>query len=653
MSPPPTPRLHPCSTPSPVPPTEFIITDDIPTDVTEHSSFIVDYPEELLTTWHRWYSSDESDGEEDWREHMPWSTPHSPVHSAPLASLSDRSSSSASDDSSDEDYSFSKVARKGVGRGRGRGKKIDKEAKRIPGMQPMKLATPPQPPPLKPVTDSIVTIPKIPPLVSSLPLKTKSDLSPVKKVQEPRPPPTTTVKKQVKVAPRPVSHTPVTTPTGVVQYYPIQVHQNVPNLVPMQLVGSGAQAVQSSSVSYQMAQTQTGKLVLLSQSGTQSPQYAIQTSSSGTPQRVSVIMNPGTVVYTTQGHTASTSRGYITQLDGPPGGTRKRKGTAKQSKEELKKTFEAARSAERQRKAPSPGTSSQSHDISDPSAKLPENLMSTQLQNYLSRSQEQQIRSRSSTSPSPILTSPTMKQKQQSNPQQSRLAISPTMFDHSESATTTSQTTTTISDKERPVTASSTVSQSVSSSTTQSTDPHAATSGSGKGKKSSATGKGRKTAASKRTTKEPVGRKGKRPRTEISTGQQDETVNDQQLPRPDAEAAAAASTSVVSVTSSGVKKSTAAEKGRKTSASSQRARKKTNSREGGQTGAKESVDKRQKEDEEHEAVSCIESQQGGEGASTVTASPGAADTSVKRRRGRPGRPPAMVSIMSHSYNLFK
>ena len=39
MSPPPTPR----------------------TDTNEQAP-LVDYPEELLTSWHRWYSSDESDG---------------------------------------------------------------------------------------------------------------------------------------------------------------------------------------------------------------------------------------------------------------------------------------------------------------------------------------------------------------------------------------------------------------------------------------------------------------------------------------------------------------------------------------------------------------------------------------------------------------
>ena len=519
MSPPPTPRLHPCSTPSPVPPTEFIITDDIPTDTNEHSSFIVDYPEELLTSWHRWYSSDESDGEEDWREHLPWST-HSPVQSAPLASLSDHSSSSASDDSSDEDYSFSKVSKK-VGKGRGRGKKMDKEGaavRRVPGVQPVKIVTP-QPPPLRPVTDSIAPIPKVPPLLSSLPRTTK-DLSPAKKVQEPRPPPTTHVKREVKVAPRPVSHTPVTTATGVVQYYPIQV-QNVPNLVPMQLVGSGAQAVQSNNVSYQMAQTQSGKLVLLPQSGTQSPQYAIQSSSSGTPQRVSVIMNPGAVVYTTQGHTSS-ARGYITQLDGPPGGTRKRKGKTKQSKEELKKKFEAARSAERQHKPPLPTTSAQSHDILDSPAKLPENLMSAQLKSYLSRSeQQQQIRSRTSNSPSsPKLTSPT---KQHSN--QSILAISPTLFDFSETSTTAittaspenqTTTTTTSNEKELSIT-SSTTSQSLSDiSSTQPTEPLAAASGSSRVKNSSAAGKVRKTVPpSKRTRKASVSSgKGKRARME-------------------------------------------------------------------------------------------------------------------------------------------
>ena len=483
--------------------------------------------------------------------------------------------------------------------------------------------------------------------MSSLPRTTK-DLSPAKKVQEPRPPPTTHVKREVKVAPRPVSHTPVTTATGVVQYYPIQV-QNVPNLVPMQLVGSGAQAVQSNNVSYQMAQTQSGKLVLLPQSGTQSPQYAIQSSSSGTPQRVSVIMNPGAVVYTTQGHTSS-ARGYITQLDGPPGGTRKRKGKTKQSKEELKKKFEAARSAERQHKPPSPTTSAQSHDILDSPAKLPENLMSAQLKSYLSRSeQQQQIRSRTSNSPSsPKLTSPT---KQHSN--QSILAISPTLFDFSETSTTAittaspenqTTTTTTSNEKELSIT-SSTTSQSLSDiSSTQPTEPLAAASGSSRGKNSSAAGKVRKTVPpSKRTRKASVsGEKGKRARMEedlTDTQQHDEqhgTVNDEQQPQQDAgeEMDQSAITATPSATDTAVKK----KRGRPRKASQQDA--------GGEIDqsaitatAPSATDTTVKKRQGRPRKASNEPQQdaGGEidqSAITATA-PSATDTTVKKRQGRP------------------
>lgn len=455
VSPPPTPKLHPCTSPSPVPQTEFDIFDTVPTDSEKYGSAVVDYPEEILTSWHRWYSSDESDIEDDWQPHVSWSST-SPQQSRPTASLSDRSSSSAAEDSSDEDYSCAQVLRKPVGRGRGRGRKVEKEGKKKPGAQSLKLVsrvrkTPPPPPIVAAATTTTTLLP--PPLcpvtasndqpvrklTSHISFPQVSKNSPAKVVHEPNLLASASVKKEAKtttVPSRIVSHTPVTTPTGVVQYYPIQV-QNIPSLVPVQLVGSTSQTVQSSSVSYQMTQTQSGKLVLLPQSGSQSQQYALQavnssTHTSGSPQRVSVIMNPGNVIYTTQRHTPI-SRGYIAQLDGPPGSAKKTKG--RQNKEGVKKKFEAARAVERQRKRPVSSPASSSHspltqaqstaviittttcnttsntlESSQSTASSSENLMNAQLQSYLSCS-ERELHQQLSKSPSPtqILSAKTQK----------------------------------------------------------------------------------------------------------------------------------------------------------------------------------------------------------------------------------------------------
>ena len=355
-SPPPVPKLRPPTTATRIQSSEFVVSHVIPTDNDLRETQMFEYPEETLTQWHKWYSSDSDDNEYDYEEGEEI-IDEDPAH---RVRYTKDSSSSCFEESSDEDYTeFASARGKGKGRGRGRGRRkgFDSGRSYVPPTIPSLLSSG--------MTSDHKLVNQV-----KLELQTGS-LPPLQATPTPPPltkaPPTVTIKsvssnketKPVKLV-KPVGKNPVKPPklisivggggsskggnlssaTPILSIAPGNYYQvqNVPsgNFLPLQLVSPVQQGVGG----YQLGTSGSG-LVLLQHSGSQ-PQYTTLSTNVNTAQKVSVIMNPRQVTLATVSGSAPSSHGAITQLDGPKG---KRKVPAGQN---LDAEFEQVRKKARQ-----------------------------------------------------------------------------------------------------------------------------------------------------------------------------------------------------------------------------------------------------------------------------------------------------------------
>ena len=386
------PRLHspPCR--SPVPPIEFLIYEAVPTDEDRHKSLVVDYSEEILTQWHKWYS-DESESEEsdEWEPEEGSSyyytkgrLPRSPregldssamsVSSGPSNPVSEEDDLEGGDHSSDEDYSctsYKPVARNRRGRRRGGSNARNVSAAtsaitssavaaavKIVQRTPLEVGGTPsysrlKPPPLKPIPPEESKIDSTKIKVAAKPLSSTSVFNTVKIASIAKPvQPVSVCKAKTKpvtlVKQAQPAHSIVlpqqqqqqqTGSTQTVQYYqvPVQSMAATSGVIPMQVMSS----VPGHQAAYQIP---AGSLVLLQHPGGQAQYAMLQTVPAGAASRhVSVIMNPasGTDQTATAAvpSAAPTNYSFITQLDGPKSTRYYRPRSTKQ----LRADFEAAR----------------------------------------------------------------------------------------------------------------------------------------------------------------------------------------------------------------------------------------------------------------------------------------------------------------------
>lgn len=366
-----------------------MITEAIPTDDDRRGSIVVDYSEEVLTQWHKWYS-DESDSEESDEWEPDEGSSHNPKVRKPCSpregldssamSVSSGPSNPASEDdgfeggdhSSDEDYScaaYKPVARNRRGRRRGganmrsvtipttiASSAVAAAVKIVQRTQSeVALGSRLKPPPLKPILpEDAKPVTKIKvtakPLMSAGLLKTVKIASIAKPVQP---------VSAAKIRPKPVSMVRPIQPARsivlpqqqssaqTVQYYqvPVQSMAGSSGVLPVQLMSSAP-----GQSSYQIP---AGSLVLLQHPGGQTQYAMLQTLPPGANSRhVSVIMNPGSGVSQTSLPSSSTSTnyGFLSQLDGPKG-TRT---TRHQSTEQLHADFDSARRHARTQPQPGP-----------------------------------------------------------------------------------------------------------------------------------------------------------------------------------------------------------------------------------------------------------------------------------------------------------
>lgn len=257
--------------------------EKVPTDQHKYGSTEVEYSEELLTQWHKWYSdSEDSDYEED--EDRDSLGGHRYV--------SDFSSSTSEDASSDEDYcghsSYKPV--RGERRGRGRRQCTTRDSTYHPAQPASPISNSPSPVPRLPpplISNSEADLLEMPPpeakvqrvVATSPPVKIVSPVKPA----VPDLVPIKSVKCHGPVKPVVIGSSAHSTSSGLVQYY--QVPGGVQSLMPIQLVQSSTYSAPPGSV------------------------IMLQPAGGGRPQRVSVIMNP-------RPPPSSSSTSYITQLDG-------------------------------------------------------------------------------------------------------------------------------------------------------------------------------------------------------------------------------------------------------------------------------------------------------------------------------------------------
>ena len=237
----------------------------------------MEYSEELLTQWHKWYSDSEDSDYDDEEDGDSLGVDRY---------VSDFSSSTSEDASSDEDYcGYYKPVKGSERRGRGRRRGANKDSTYQPTrpISPMSHSPSPvahTPPPL-------ISSSEVPPAPEVKIQKLPTVTPPIKIISPVKPAvPELVPIKSIKCQGSPVKPIVIgssghTTSSGLVQYYQVS---GVQSLVPVQLVQSSAYSASPGSV------------------------IMLQPARSGGPQRVSVIMNPRP--------SQSSSNSYITQLDG-------------------------------------------------------------------------------------------------------------------------------------------------------------------------------------------------------------------------------------------------------------------------------------------------------------------------------------------------
>ena len=312
----------------------------MPTDKQSSDTLVVEYSEETLTQWHKWYSSDSEDYDEDDDDDDDDDDDNEGAgltneDSTRSFKQSRDSYTSGSNESSDEDYMECAYVRgRGRGRGQGRGRKRGADSGRsfvpaIPSLlsmgggggknlvKPVKL----QPKPVhKPSIEKPLLVTGNANNVPVQPVVINKDLKQVKlvNVNQPKPIKPAKLVNMVVAQGKPQQSSSSLNPVISISpgnYYQVQSVSSA-NLVPLQIVSPVKNSYQVPS----------GSLVLVQQPGSQ-PQYATIQTNVSTPQKVSVIMNPRAVTLATV-HIPS-SRGTISQFDGPKG---KRKANTSQKK---------------------------------------------------------------------------------------------------------------------------------------------------------------------------------------------------------------------------------------------------------------------------------------------------------------------------------
>ena len=334
-----------------------MVSDVVPTDEGPSGTSVVEYSEEILTHWHKWYSSDSEEDEEDYNEDEEGEGVRGdgPAHRYDGDRYLQESSSSGCDESSDEDYiGLSSQRGRAKGRGRGRGRRRGGEGggrafvPSIPSLLSIRddeavnhVKTDSRTVPLQAPPKPVIPVPSmadgpsssLTTIRPSASVPVKPDSKPVKLVKpvkivsanqaKPVKPPklVSIVGKGQSLSgkggpPSVMGQSPSgmgQSPTGSMvalspgNYYQVQ-HVPSANFVPLQLV---------SPVQQNAFQMGSGSLVLVQQPGSQ-PQYATLQTSVSSPQKVSVIMNPRQVTLATIG-SAPSSHGVISQFDGPKG----------------------------------------------------------------------------------------------------------------------------------------------------------------------------------------------------------------------------------------------------------------------------------------------------------------------------------------------